>query len=94
MISLTGIPIGWELTHLISLGQEWQVNIRSDEHVAIGTGITPDDALTQAIANANDGKFAGRLFHLSNALQEVKTTGKDLLATLGLGSKPIKRRKA
>ena len=86
------LPPGFELTHLISLDPDWQANLRSEEHVAIGTGETPLAAITAASHKAEAGQFIGRLFHLHYEPSEVSIPLS--LASLGLRqSKPMKKRK-
>lgn len=82
-MNLPNPPPGWSLTHLIWLDPDWQVNICDGEHVAIGTGDTPYDAIISASSKAEDGAFAGRLAWLDKKLYEP-TVGLDVLATLGL----------
>ena len=92
VVHYSGLPAGFEVTHLISLDPDWQANLRDDEHVAVGTGATPEAAIASAVLKAESGQFVGRLFHLpySNNQPEQGLT----LAALGLAqTKPIPRRK-
>ena len=92
VVHYSGLPAGFEVTHLISLDPDWQANLRNDEHVAVGTGATPEEAIAAAAAKVELDQFVGRLFHLpsSRALPEQGLT----LAALGLAqAKPIPRRK-
>ncbi len=89
------------MTHAIAVGHEWQVNISNDEHVCVATGETIEDALMNAYAKANEGKFTGLLIHMAShryigdqPIIPNTNAGRQLLASLGLGRKaqPIKRR--
>ena len=84
------LPPGFALTHLISLDPDWQANLRSEEHVAVGTGASPEDAIAAASQKALEGNFVGRLFHLHYEPSEVPITLS--LTSLGL-RKPMKKRK-
>lgn len=70
ILDLVHLPPGWSLTHLVLLDPEWQANIHDDEHVAVGTGATPEDAIAAACAKIEAEDFAGRLFSLDHALVE------------------------
>jgi hypothetical protein len=62
IVYLPDLPAGWALAHIILLDPEWQVAIKDDEHLAIGTGDTPDLACMAAIDNVAHEHFAGRLY--------------------------------
>ena len=85
------LPEGFSLTHLISLDPDWQANLRDDEHVAVGTGASPEDAIAAASQKALEGNFVGRLFHLHYEPSKVPIALS--LASLGLGPRPMKKRK-
>lgn len=91
------LPEYWNLSNLINLKPGWQANIADDEHVAIGTGATIEDALLSAATKANEGIYIGRLAHLERRLVETEETsaeGQSLLQKLGLGKpkQPFERR--
>ena len=97
VVHYTGLPSGFEVTHLISLSPDWQANLRDDTHVAVGTGVTPEAAIAAAAAKAELGQFAGRLFHLPYSRRHQPEPGTEqglTLDALGLAqAKPIARRK-
>ena len=87
------LPEGFSVTHLISLDPDWQANLRNDEHVAIGTGATPEEAIAAAAAKIEQGQFAGRLFDLPYSRGLVLLEQGLTLAALGLAqTKPLLRR--
>ena len=93
VVHYSGLPAGFEVTHLISLDPDWQANLRNDEHVAVGTGATPEEAIAAAAAKAELDQFVGRLFHLPYSRRHQPEQGLTL-AALGLAqTKPIPRRK-
>ena len=93
----TSLPDGWQVTHIISLDPEWQVNLRSEDHVAIGTGDTILEAISNASHKAMNEEFSSQLFHLSHFLPKAPTAPSLTLASLlplpGLSRSPVKRRK-
>jgi|SRR5215831_12956189 len=56
------LPEGWSCTHVIGLGDDWQVICISDEFCAVSTGGSIEEALAGAGSKIEDGKFAGRLW--------------------------------
>jgi hypothetical protein len=80
------VPDGWNVTHLIYLEPEWQANVCNGEHVSIGTGASPEEALLIAGSKAEQGMFVGRLASLTAMYknEERKIEGSGLLAALGL----------
>ena len=87
------LPEGFFVTHLISLDPDWQANLRNDEHVAVGTGATPEEAIAAAAAKVELDQFVGRLFHLPYSRRHQPEQGLTL-AALGLAqTKPLLRRK-
>ena len=92
-MTLPDLPEPWTLTHLILLDPDWQANIRGEEHISVGTGDTPSEAIANALALAEEGIFVGRLFSLDR-LEPAKADGLGLLALLNLTPpKPLPRRK-
>jgi hypothetical protein len=73
------IPVGWHVSNLI-FDNEWQANICDDEHVAIGTGKSIEEALGNAGLNAINYKFVGKLFSLGRI--ESSEFDRDRLASL------------
>src|SRR5262245_56355669 len=81
------IPEGWIVTHLINLAEsDWQANIENGEHVSVGTGTTPEEALLIAGSKAEQGVYVGRLASLAamNRAESRRIEGEGLLAALGL----------
>ena len=90
------LPFSWSLTCLTFLDPEWQVIIKDDEHVALATGETIEDALTNAASKALNHIYVGRLFSLGRAYHEPTepASAKSLLQSLGLAKpeQPLTRR--
>ncbi len=91
------IPEHWFISNLINLEPEWQANICDGEHVAVGTGATPEEALLMAGTKAEEGVYIGRLASLERlyAHEAKKVDGNDLLSLLGMApakKPPIQRR--
>lgn len=87
------IPEGWTVTHLIKLEDEWQANISDDEHVSVGTGTTPEEALLVAGSKAEQGVYVGRLASLAamNRHEDERSQqAGGLLAALGLEKPKVK----
>jgi hypothetical protein len=91
MIVLPDLPQGWALAAIISIGEEWQVNLRDDTHVASATGATPAEACEAAIEKVFDNVFVGVIYHLVD--EKPRLDHGDILRSLGVKpSAPMKRR--
>lgn len=91
-MTLPDPPEGWALHNLVNLEPGWQVNLCDGEHIAIGTGDTPDDAMIAAECKIDCGEFVGRLHGLVRAREDKAPSS--LLQSLGLlkQREPINRR--
>lgn len=89
----TLLPPPWHLSNLIH-DTTWQANISDDEHVAIGTGSTPEEALTSAATKALSHDYIGKLFSLGRI--EPSPYSSTLASALAFAFRPpptqIKRR--
>ena len=88
---LTFLPEDWSLANLINLEPGWEVIIKDDEHVAVGTGDTVEEALESASSKAFNGEFLGRLITAPRYLGDkpsYKSSSNDLLSRIGMKPKP------
>ncbi len=76
--------VGWRVTHLIWLDTEWQCNITDGDHIAIGTGLDPEDACANASLKALHGSFAERFSLREHMDQSERPLIVDLREVLGL----------
>jgi len=88
------IPACWSLTCLTFLDPEWQAIIKDDEHVAVATGESIEEALCNVATKAINHEYVGRLFSLGRAYHEPRPEGQSLLQSLGLAKpkQPLTRR--
>ena len=90
-IDLPDLPQGWALAALLNIGDEWQVNLRDDTHVASATGATPGEACEAAITKVFDNVFVGIIYHQVD--DKPKLDHFDILRSLGVKPPiPMKRR--
>jgi hypothetical protein len=90
-ITLPDLPQGWALAAIISIGEEWQVNLRDDTHVASATGATPAEACEAAINKVFDNVFVGIIYHRVDLKPTLDHN--DILRSLGVRPPaPMKRR--
>lgn len=89
-------PEGWRLTHLISLGEEWQAHLLSEEATVVATGTTARYAILAAIDKIGTDKERPRFCSFDpKGAARLAASGFDLLQALGLGepqSKPAPER--
>jgi hypothetical protein len=89
------LPSGWNLTHLIFLDPDWQVNLCDGEHVVVATGASPGLAFAAAYAKSFDpAQYTGRLF-INYALAAAEVKAPSLSSLLNFRrklSEPINRR--
>jgi hypothetical protein len=84
-MDLPDLPEGWQLTHLINLGDCWQANISSEVAVIVASGTTPRYALLKAIGRIGDERF--ERVKLSAVKAEF-----DILKALNISRPEFKRR--
>jgi hypothetical protein len=86
-IDLPDLPDGWSLAAIVNLGEaDWQVNLRSDEHVVSATGQSPFRAALAALRKADRGEYLGRLYFPPTVRPRLDSKG--LLAQLGFNPRP------
>jgi hypothetical protein len=87
IIEIPTLPDGWSLAAIVNLGDaDWQVNLRSDEHVVSATGQTPWAAALAAIDKIANGQYLGRLYFAAPSAPRLDHKG--LLAALGFNPRP------
>lgn len=86
---------GWTLTHIINLEPDWQVNLKDDEHVVVATGVTIEEALSNADRKIANHDYVGiriSVFAFRDKT-EANPAARNLLESLGLAKpKTIVRR--
>lgn len=51
------IPSGWAISHIMCIDPEWQVNLRSEEHIAVATGETIEEAIANTVIKIANHKY-------------------------------------
>lgn len=82
IIELPDLPKGWNLAAIINLGEEWQVNLRDDTHIVVGTGLTPWAACEAATWKVFDNVFVGVIYHRVD--DKPQLDHEDILRSLGV----------
>jgi hypothetical protein len=86
-IEIPTLPDGWSLAAIVNLSEgDWQVNLRSDEHVVSATGQSPFEAALAALDKVANGQYLGRLYFAAPSAPRLDHKG--LLAALGFNPRP------
>lgn len=96
-LALSYIPVGWKLSHIISLDRgEWEAILISDDYCSVATGSSPYDAIHAAIVKTGAIKYLSALykpsdhsFDDSKPLVDIQTALRNFTASF---SKPLRRR--
>lgn len=77
------LPESWQLSNLVFLNPEWQVNATDGEYVVVATGLSITEALDNAYLKVDAGIYIGRLALLDRIHREPVVGTLDL-RSLGL----------